>query len=50
MKMTLYLVRMSVNDIQDSVKDMKTLNVMQAVGSDGVQPDLAPADLFYSYT
>jgi hypothetical protein len=28
---------------------MKTLNAMQAVGGRGVQPDLASADLFYSY-
>jgi hypothetical protein len=49
MKMMLYLVRVSLNGIQVSGKDMKTLNAMQAVGGRGVQPDLASADLFYSY-
>ena len=49
MKMTLYLVRVSLNGIQDSDKGMKTLNAMQAVGGREVQPDLAPVDLFYSY-
>jgi hypothetical protein len=49
MKMTLYLARVSLSSIQDSGKGMKTLKAMQAVGGRGVQPDLAPADLFYSY-
>ena len=47
MKMTLYLVRVSLNGIQNSGKVMKTLNAIIAVGGRGIQPDLAPTDLFY---
>jgi hypothetical protein len=49
MKMTLYLVRLSLNVIQDSGKGMMTLNAMQSVGGRGVQTEIAPAELFCSY-